>query len=185
MISRWGATPEEWDHFSRVLGLTADLLPVVSNPHAKISPCSTLSSLGKTPSIYNRDRQVIGIPGWTDHVATPEDIALWSAEPDYGICVITRAIRALDVDVTDPGMAESILALCKHMMPGPLALRRRANSPKFLLAFWVPGVFGKRTMKTAGGVIEFLADGQQFVACGTHPSGVRYEWATGRPVIVE
>ena len=27
-----------------------------------------------------------------------------------------------------------------------------------------------------GGLVEFLATGQQFVALGTHPSGVRYEW---------
>lgn len=180
---RFGATPEEWDHFSRVLGLTMDLLPVVSNLQATISSRSTLSSLGKTPSLYNPDRQVIGILNWTNHITTEEEIARWSAEPDYGICVITRTIRALDVDVTDPAEAEAILAICQRMMPDPLVMRRRANSPKFLLAFRMPGAFAKCTMKTSGGIIEFLADGQQFVACGTHPSGVRYEWATGLPEI--
>jgi hypothetical protein len=30
-------------------------------------------------------------------------------------------------------------------------------------------------------MVEFLATGQQFIAVGTHPSGVRYEWAAGLP----
>lgn len=181
MIIRWGATPEEWHHFNKTLGLTTELLPVVSNPHAVISPRSSMTTLGKTPSLYNRERQVIGMPGWPDHITTEEEIARWSAEPDYGICVNTRLIRAIDVDVTDPQIAESILALCQSMMPGPLAIRRRSNSPKFLLAFRMPGELGKRTIKTHGGIIEFLANGQQFVACGTHPSLVRYEWVGGLP----
>ena len=181
MSTRWGATPEEWHHFSKTLGLTTELLPVVSNPNAVISPRSSITTLGKTPSLYNRERQVIGMPGWPDHITTEEEIARWSTEPDYGICVNTRLIRAIDVDVTDPQIAESILALYQSMMPGPLAMRRRSNSSKFLIPLKVPGVFGKRTIKTPDGIIEFLANGQQFVACGTHPSGVRYEWVGGLP----
>ena len=181
MNTRWGGTPEEWHHFSKTLGLTTELLPVVSNPNAVISPRSSITTLGKTPSLYNRERQVIGMPGWPDYITTEEEIARWSTEPDYGICVNTRLIRAIDVDVTDPQIAESILALYQSMMPGPLAMRRRSNSSKFLIPLKVPGVFGKRTIKTPGGIIEFLANGQQFVACGTHPSGVRYEWVGGLP----
>jgi hypothetical protein len=181
MLTRWGATPEEWHHFSKTLGLTTELLPVVSNPHAIISPRSAITTLGKTPSLYNSARQVIGIPGWTEHITTEEEIARWSAEPDYGICVQTRIVRALDVDVTDPETADVILALCKRSIPGPFPIRRRPNSCKFLIPFRLPGDLGKQTMKTIGGIIEFLANGQQFVACGTHPSGVRYEWVPGLP----
>jgi hypothetical protein len=31
------------------------------------------------------------------------------------------------------------------------------------------------------GLIELLGDGNQLVACGTHPSGVRYQWQNGLP----
>lgn len=31
------------------------------------------------------------------------------------------------------------------------------------------------------GIIELLANGQQFVACGTHSSGARIEWDGGLP----
>jgi hypothetical protein len=62
-----------------------------------------------------------------------------------------------------------------------LPARRRANSGKCLLAFRLVGEFGKRHFKTATGLVEFLATGQQFVAVGTHPSGARYEWPGGLP----
>jgi hypothetical protein len=39
----------------------------------------------------------------------------------------------------------------------------------------------KRRMKVEGGAIEMLGEGNQFVACGTHSSGVRYELAGGLP----
>lgn len=177
---RFGATPEEWNHFSSVLGLTPDLLPVVSNPHAVISPSSKISTLGKTPTLYNRERKVIGILDWPNHIATPDDIKQWSAEPDYGICIITRTIRALDVDVTDQQSAEQIRAFLVGL-GWSCPERTRQNSPKFLQILHLPGDLPKRVMQVAGGMIEFLATGQQFVACGTHPSGSRYEWKGGLP----
>jgi len=179
-ILRYGATPEEWDHFSKVLGLTEDLLPVVSNPKAVLSSKSSLTSLGKTPSLYNEHRQVVGIQKWPDHVATSEDIARWSAEPDYGICIITRNIRALDVDVEDPQSAEAIRGVLREM-GWDCPERTRDNSSKFLVMFPLPGNLSKRVIPVEGGNIEFLATGQQFVACGTHPSGSRYEWKGGLP----
>ncbi|KJM44234.1 hypothetical protein OA41_02080 [Klebsiella aerogenes] len=40
------------------------------------------------------------------------------------------------------------------------------------------GDFRKRIHRLEGdlGIIELLANGQQFVACGTHSSGARIEW---------
>ena len=86
----WGATPEGWTHFKRLA--PADLLPVVSNPGAEISPRSKMKALGKTPSLYvdTKDgRRVIGFTDWTDHFARPVNIDTWSREPDYGICLQT------------------------------------------------------------------------------------------------
>ena len=39
----------------------------------------------------------------------------------------------------------------------------------------------KRQIKTETGLIELLGQGQQFVAVGTHSSGVRYQWEGGLP----
>lgn len=178
---RFGANPEDWAHFDLVLELTDDLLPVVSNPKCEISEFSKVREPGKTPSDYNRKGQMRGMPDWTSLVATAKDISRWEKEPDYGICVQTRVVRAIDVDIDDFDESEDVLAFLQERLSAKLPCRRRDNSSKFLLAFRMPGDFTKRRFKTEKGVIEFLATGQQFVAMGTHPSGVRYVWDGGLP----
>ncbi|EAA5820656.1 DNA primase [Salmonella enterica] len=180
----WGATPDEWFHFDLVLGRTDQLLPVVCNPGAAISPDSKLKALGKTPSRYNRDRQVTGISHWTEHIVTEHDFARWSKEPDYGICVRTgHGWLALDCDSEDEDIQADIRKTLVQLL-GELPPRRwRANSNKCLYLLAVDGDFRKRIHRLAGdmGIIELLANGQQFVACGTHSSGARIEWDGGLP----
>lgn len=175
-----GASPDDWAHFDLVLGLGADLLPVVSNRLSEISESSSLKELGKTPSRYNGAGKVAGILDWANRQASDADIERWSAESDYGICLQTRTVRALDIDVPDPALAR---AICKAVadIAGYMPCRRRSNSGKCLLAFSLPGEMGKRKMVVEGGIVELLATGQQFVAVGTHPSGARYEWLGGLP----
>ena len=178
----WGATPAAWSHFEFILGVGEDLLPTVSNPGATISPVSKMRSLGKTPSRYNKDGLVAGIVDWTQRKVTSAEIAKWSRQPDYGICLQTRTVRALDCDITDPALAEEIYNEIVRLLGGHVPpVRRRANSPKFLVPIKIEGPQQKRTIKTNSGIIELLGDGQQFIACGTHPSGARYEWANGLP----
>ncbi len=179
--ARYGASITEWAHFDLVLGLTADLLPVVSNPLAQISKSSKLSALGKVPSSYNQSRTVSGMYNWPEYQASDDDIRKWCREKDYGICVQTRVVRAIDVDITDPGLAATVADFIEARLGRVLPKRMRANSPKFLLTVSVPGEFEKTVLTTAAGNIEFLGNGQQFIACGTHPSGARYEWQGGLP----
>ncbi|EPU7554118.1 VapE domain-containing protein [Enterobacter hormaechei] len=180
----WGATPDEWFHFDLVLGRTDQLLPVVCNPGATISPNSKLKMLGKTPSLYNRERLATGIKDWTEHVVTEHDFARWSNEPDYGICVRTgHGWLALDCDSEDEDIQADIRKTLVQLL-GELPPRRwRANSNKCLYLLAVEGDFRKRIHRLAGdmGIIELLANGQQFVACGTHSSGSRIEWDGGLP----
>lgn len=176
-----GASPEEWAHLDVLLGLTEDLLPVVSNPKATISPNSAIKDLGKLPSTYNGQRQVVGFASWTQHKASASDIIKWTKERDYGICIQTRRIRAIDVDVTDADLAQRIGERIGKLLGAQLPRRSRNNAHKFLLAFELGGEFTKRKFKTEHGIVEFLANGQQMVAVGTHPSGARYEWEGGLP----
>ena len=180
----WGATPDEWFHFDLVLGRTDQLLPVVCNPGAAISPNSKLKALGKTPSLYNRDRLATGIKDWTEYVVTEHDFARWSNESDYGICVRTgHGWLALDCDSEDEDIQADIRKTLVQLL-GELPPRRwRANSNKCLYLLAVDGDFRKRIHRLAGdmGIIELLANGQQFVACGTHSSGARIEWDGGLP----
>lgn len=183
-IKNWGATPDEWFHFDLVLGRTDQLLPVVCNPNAAISPNSKLKALGKTPSLYNRDRQATGIKDWTEHVVTEHDFARWSKEPDYGICVRTgNGWLALDCDSEDADVQQKIRDLLTQLLDVVPPRRWRANSNKCLYLLGVEGDFRKRIHRLEGdlGIIELLANGQQFVACGTHSSGARIEWDNELP----
>lgn len=183
--TRWGATAEEWAHFDLVLGLGSDLLPVVSNPSAVVSPGSTLKALGKVPSSYNRAGQVIGFPKWTEHLTMGPELARWPAVADYGICLQTRNIRGLDIDIADEAKAERAARYFEKVLgfaQGALPRRVRSNSGKRLLAFECAGPVRKRSFKCDGGLVELLGDGQQMVVAGCHPSGVRYEWLGGLPM---
>lgn len=186
-MGNWGATQDDWDHLDLILGLTADLLPVVSRPGAVISPDSSMTAIGKTPSLYNRRGEVKGILGWADQVTTGKQIIAWAKQGDYGCCIQTRRVRAFDIDVPDLTAATAIANMVEAFA-GPMALRWRSNSGKRLLAFEVEGGSGpKRTLQVEGGVIECLGIGQQFVGIGEHfnrdgtPSGARYAWRGGLP----
>ncbi|QRM19714.1 hypothetical protein GBK02_10020 [Dechloromonas sp. TW-R-39-2] len=176
----YGALPGEWEKLG-ALGLIDDLLPVVSDPTAVPAPESTIKQPGKLPSTYRRDGHMVGFAKWTEHHTTPRDVAKWSKDDRLGICLNTRLVRAIDVDVEDLDEAIDIEIDIAKFLGVALPIRRRSNSSKFLVLFKMPGDFTKRRFKTAGGVIEFLAGRQQAVVCGTHPSGVRYEFDGGLP----
>lgn len=176
----YGASREEWQHFNLFLGLTEDLLPVVSNPDAEISPDSKMKDKGKTPSRYNKAGKVAGIFEWTSYKATLKNILEWQENIDYGICIQTRNTRAIDIDIPDAEKSVEVVEFIKSI-GYDFPLRRRSNSGKCLLAFIVKGELPKTVLKTEAGMIEFLANGQQFIAAGEHPSGVRYEWEGGLP----
>jgi hypothetical protein len=181
--TRWGATLEEWGHWSVTLGLTADLLPVVSNPAALISPDSKLKSLGKTPSRYNAQHQVVGIHEWTGVQATAAQVRQWSVVPDYGICLQNRSVRAIDIDIEDASAVHGIICTIFDAL-GPLPLRRRADSKRALLVFLCQSDIDRWVLKRDGGLIELRGTGQQCVVAGTHPKGARYEWAGGLPASI-
>jgi predicted P-loop ATPase len=179
----YGAAPEDWAHFDLVLGLTADLLPVVSDPNAEISAQSTLKKVGKVPSIYNQEGKAAGLKSWTDRVTKPSHIRAWSQDERLGICIQTRHWRALDIDVPDMELGNAIACRIAELLPDlVLPLRFREGTGKALIPIRLEGTWAKRVMKVEGGMIEFLANGQQFVAVGTHPDdGTRYQWVGGLP----
>lgn len=169
-----GATPNDWQTFID-LDLTADLLPVVSDTRLPISPRSRMKDAGKTPSVVNGEGHIVGLSKWTGQHTTAAQVRAWSKDDRLGICVQTREVRAFDVDISDPAISAEVRSLVE-MLAGSLPCRSRSNSGKLLLAFRMAGQFPKQRIITDTGMIEFLANGQQFIAVGTHPSGVRYEW---------
>ncbi|QGH62726.1 VapE domain-containing protein [Serratia proteamaculans] len=180
----WGATPEEWFHFDLILGRSDNLLPVVCDPAAQLSPVTKMKALGKTPSQYDHKRRVIGVKNWTQLTVAAGDLERWTQEPDYGICVRTGSgWLALDCDSEVPEVQAAVHdLLLEHL--GTLPPRRyRANSNKCLYLLAISGDYRKRIHRLTddNGIIELLADGQQAVVAGTHPSGARIEWDGGLP----
>lgn len=181
MHERYGATEDEWFQWDLGEGLGRDLLPVVCRPGVPIAPGSTLQAYGKVPSRYTIRGEVVGIPRWTTSDSCESDLVSWARQPDYGICLQTRRVRALDCDLVDGAYATRLrdhFRALGYTFP----IRSRSNSPKFLLLFRLEGDYGKQTLQTPVGVLEFLANGQQCVVAGTHPSGVRYEWDWTHPI---
>ena len=194
----FGATAVEWSHFGK---LACDhLLPVVSNPAAPLRPDKPLRALGKVPSIYNHNRQAVGLHQWTTREPSIAlNIEAWAKELDYGISIRTGDVCAFDCDVPDVQLSHEITTAFEDgagVARGSLPRRgRRAadggTQGKTLIAFRVlwdgESQRTKRSFKVEaldGGkpwLVEFLAKGQQFIAAGTHPSGQRYEWEGGLP----
>jgi hypothetical protein len=128
---------------------------------------------------------VCGLTEWTRRHTTQEQITAWSEDPRLGICLQTRHIRAIDVDIPDRDAARAVYQcltgwFADHAFPEPV-LRIRADSGKFLLLIDLPGDYPKQVLETASGPIEFLARGNQCVIAGQHKDGARYEWRTGFP----
>lgn len=174
MTPRIGAELTDWDAFT-ALGLTEDLLPVVSDTSLQISPRSRIGKAGKTPSIVNSEGHIVGLSKWTERRTRPNEVKQWAKDGRLGVCLQTREVRAFDVDIGDSTISAQVRGLIE-LLAGGLPCRWRRNSGKLLLAFRMPGEFKKQQIHTEHGVIEFLATGQQFIAAGTHPSGTRYEW---------
>lgn len=197
--TRWGATPEEWNEAARYVG--PDLLPSFCNPDPSITRTPGLpavfnektgkyQSLSKTPSVATNSGGVRGIVDWTRHTATLEHVQQWRADPDHGVLMICRTIKAIDIDIEDKELADKIEQFFIRRLGVDFPARARSNSGKrtLLLRFAEPRQIKKSVIpvvKHIGlaneekmGVVEFLADRQQTLLFGTHPSGVRFDFRT-------
>ena len=150
------------------------------DPSVAPSPRSAIKEHGRTPSLINREGAMAGIKDWPKHVANGE-IKRWSADSRLGICLQTRIVRGIDIDVPDPAIAQYIADTVARILGFPLPVRRRENTGKRLLAVIVRGDIPKRRMPVDGGMVEFLGTGQMFVAAGARKDGSRYYWEDGLP----
>lgn len=185
----YGATREDWLALSFMAGITSDLLPYVADPEVQPLPLNADGSKrthwqpgAKMPGLVDRNGYGHGIKDWQKKLSTDRDVDRWADDARLGICIATRRVRAIDVDIGDADQARAIEQLIrKHF--GALPTRRRGNSSKFLCAVIVdPGhPIPKKVARTEHGIVEVLTDLQQFYAVGMHPSGERYVWDGGTP----
>jgi hypothetical protein len=187
-MNQLGATRDEWNHFDLVLGLGANLLPCVpASANVKVLAGSALAGkVGKIPSMFNVNGEAHGLLAWQKREIMDTELDKWSADPRLNMCVRTgpiSGIYAFDIDIDDLRSDEAFNIIQRALEELPV--RARENSRKCLLMFRMEEPCKKRKIKLdenpKGPAIELLADGQQFVACGTHSSGVRYRWLDELP----
>jgi hypothetical protein len=184
-----GATLDEWNHFDLILGLGGNLLPCVPySADVKVADGSALEGkIGKIPSMFNGRGEAHGLTGWQKREIAPAEVAYWSSDRRLSMCVRTGPISGIytfDIDIDDE-RADNVNEDIERTFGVILPTRVRDNSSKRLLMFRMEETCKKRKIKLdespRGPAIELLADGQQFVACGTHSSGVRYQWEPELP----
>ena len=128
------------------------------------------------------------LTGWTTKTNVSDtDIRGWqSLAASRNTGILCKHTPALDLDILNPDAADAVEALLRLRVSGEL-LVRTGLPPKRLIPFRTDKPFSKITAKliSADGTIEkleFLGDGQQFVAFGTHPDTRQpYTWKGGEP----
>ncbi|MBN8499924.1 MAG: AAA family ATPase [Sphingomonadales bacterium] len=115
--------------------------------------------------------------GWNrpGYVAPPADLASSNVGLRCGDCP-AGCVTAVDVDVDDQATLEAVLNALGGLLNG-MPLRHRSNSVRVLLLALASAGTSKVIWKLAnGGKLELLANGQQAVVHGKHPSGTVLQW---------
>jgi hypothetical protein len=127
---------------------------------------------------------------WQTLDATEDAIRLWSTRFPHATStgILTRLVPTLDLDITVPDAAAAVEALVREQTDGGHVLVRFGRAPRRAIPFQTSLPFKKivRNLVAPNGdteqKIEFLGDGQQFVAFGIHKdTGKPYRWFGGEP----
>ncbi len=187
MANNLGADKATWAHFAALVGV-ANLVPVA--PDGKPASKSKISPLqvGKIPSYYKADGTIIGFKDWPEYRGTIASLSRWGdGRHSIGIITGRDGWYAIDVDLPNEqqqGIVYSLLYRASKFGAMPV-WRGRANSNRRLYLIRVIDAdppLNKRVFSLQASpdgkecAVEFLGLGQQFVAAGTHPSGICYEW---------
>lgn len=127
------------------------------------------------------------IKDWPRHATTVDDVRAWysNGRAQHGVGINARNTPAIDVDVLDPEVAQSMSDAIDEIFPGVALMTRTGLAPKFLIPFRSDEPFRKLSSATYTDgqhdhKVEILGDGQQWVAYHVHPdSGNPYAWFDG------
>jgi hypothetical protein len=131
--------------------------------------------------LHNKECHLVGWP--TKTLVTDNEIISWqSLAASRNTGLLTKSTPALDIDILNPDAADAVEKLIRQWH-GEL-LVRTGLPPKRLIPFRTDTPFSKISIKFIDTKerLEFLGDGQQFVAFGTHPDTMQsYTWRGGEP----
>jgi hypothetical protein len=182
---RLGASIAEWQWAITTFDGGQDILPSVGDPrmlvkrHRKIK--DTVKSLAKIPSSIDGNGMCYRISDWANRqrLTTREQLEHWAAIPELNILLLTRNTRVIDIDVEDEATAQGLEDYIQDAFGVTLPVRYRSDSAKrsILIRIDPHTPLNKRIIKLGESdhKIEFLADGQQTLLFGTHPSGARMQ----------
>lgn len=185
-VITFGATQEEWDAFIALA--RDDVRPVVCDPRVEKSPFSVIDTPTKTPTVLNSNRQFTGMKGWNKKVPLDSELVNWRHEPAYGISLVGRTVKAIDIDIDSEPDALKVCATVEKIFGKKLPIRRREGQSRRLMLFKLADeetplrkfVVSNKQI----GAVEFLFDNQHFVVAGTHKTGKRHYWEDGLPAKV-
>ncbi|MBN8900589.1 MAG: AAA family ATPase, partial [Rhodospirillales bacterium] len=150
-----------------------------ANGYRPVAVASVLN-MGRSPG-----KRAVG-GEWSDRARQdPPDAVVSEATADaMNTGILCDGLRVVDIDIDDPQVVAQVLDILAMVLPKTIA-RSRPNSPKLALVYRAAtGQPEKKVVAFSGGKVEILGHGQQFVAFGTHPSGVDLEWKDGSPLTV-
>jgi Protein of unknown function (DUF3987)/Bifunctional DNA primase/polymerase, N-terminal len=136
--------------------------------------------------------KAIYLDGWQAANITSEAIASWERgkhQLHRNTGIRTKHTPAFDIDIKHQAAAEAVEAMVReHFGARGRVLVRIGNPPKRALLFCTESPFKKISRSLiaadggAGQKFEFLGDGQQIIAHGTHPDTKQpYAWHGGTP----
>ena len=158
-------------------------------PYAAVAPDMHEKGYRPVP-IHRGEKRPIPM-GWNE--ADEDEVAGWTElHSDAQTGLRTGAgLLAFDSDIDDPELADIVKKAIEEVVGELPPTRYRDNSERTTYLFRREGEHSKQTValerldRETGEVhrqaIELLADGQQVVVSGLHPSGVRVKWRNGSP----
>ena len=140
----------------------------------------TLLDNGYAPVPIKLGAKKPAVTRWTTTTIDSATVDAWTRSfPNNGVGLRTGNLIGLDIDVLDPDAAHAAYALAERRFGSTLI--RVGQWPKRLLLYRTAEPF----LKLKFGTVEFLGDGQQFVAFGQHPgTGQDYYWIGETPIDV-
>lgn len=150
-----------------------------------IPPDAVVSSYSKSPEQITKGRGKIpgrkvsdgwvGFHDWQLIRATPADHDLWTSW-QAGVGLQASGFPAFDIDVSDAELAGNIADVIVSILG--TAPVRTGRAPRRLMPYRATEPMTKRRLVFSDeNVLEFLAEGQQYLVEGTHPkTGQPYTW---------
>ncbi len=162
-------------------------IPIVPHDKTFLDYRAKQKQGGKAPGRYDASTATWnGLSGWQRFLSEPASdhlLSRWESWPAPGLGIVTGKVVAVDIDVTEPELAESAIRSALNIL-GETEFVRYGREPKVMLIYRIDGEpIPKMSSakfdlpKHPGNAIEVLGAGQQFVAYGIHPgTGQPYNW---------